>query len=558
LNPRKKQPDFSQISLTFSRHPKYPRAAPKGTPMKIKTHIPLPLQSYSTALIALALMLAVCGVYAQSTKTGPKGAPDQVATPDSWAAGANLPGPLVRAVGVFFPTNGFFYAIGGRSADTAGSDSVHPFEYNPGTNTWTTKASSFPDNQMNNMACGVLTVGGTPQIYCVGGSAAGATTATARVFSYNPVSDTITSLTVADNWPGNAGGTILPGGFAVVANKLYIVGGFNINTAMTQGTWEFDPNAAIGSRWVQKLDYPVQRGYVPTAAIGGLIYTAGGALWDGTTLQDTADSFKFDPVANTWTAITNTPRAGGETRALTVNNRMWVMGGGRVAPNPSTEVDVYNPTTNAWSLGTPFATPRRNFPTDTNGSRVWLAGGYTTDGLTPQQTMEIFSVPAAQTAFSRKMHGATNFDIPLPLSGTAGIECRSSGGAHTIIVNFASAVTVSGATVTSGTGTVGTATASGSQVTVTLTGVTNAQTITVTLNNVNDGTSSGDVPVSMGVLAGDTNANGSVSSADVSQTKSRIGLTVDATNFRSDVNVSGSFTASDVSLVKSGIGTGLP
>ena len=48
---------------------------------------------------------------------------------------------------------------------------------------------------MNNMACGVLTVSGTPSIYCVGGSAAGAATATGRVFSYNPVTDTAATLT---------------------------------------------------------------------------------------------------------------------------------------------------------------------------------------------------------------------------------------------------------------------------------------------------------------------------------------------------------------------------
>ena len=80
-------------------------------------------------------------------------------------------------------------------------------------------------------------------IYCVGGSAAGQTTATARVFFYNPVTDTVTTLTSGDNWPGDAAGTILPGGFAVANNKLYILGGFNINVASTNQIWEFDPTA---------------------------------------------------------------------------------------------------------------------------------------------------------------------------------------------------------------------------------------------------------------------------------------------------------------------------
>ena len=138
----------------------------------------------------------------------------------SWSTGPNIPAVgAVRAVGNYFPANGRFYAMGGRSSDTAGNDFTHPFEYNPTTNAWVTKAATFPDNNVNNMACGVLTVGGTPQIYCVGGSAGGGTTAAARVFSYNPVTDTITPLAAADNWPGNTGGTILPGGFAVVGEQ---------------------------------------------------------------------------------------------------------------------------------------------------------------------------------------------------------------------------------------------------------------------------------------------------------------------------------------------------
>ena len=107
----------------------------------------------------------------------------------------------------------------------AGSDFTHPFEYDPAANTWTTKAATYADNQVNNMACGVLTDAGTPYIYCVGGSAATQATATDRVFRYNPVTDMISP--VASPWPG-AMGTILPGGFSVFNNKLYILGGFNI------------------------------------------------------------------------------------------------------------------------------------------------------------------------------------------------------------------------------------------------------------------------------------------------------------------------------------------
>jgi plastocyanin len=315
--------------------------------------------------------------------------------PSGWSAGPDLPTPLVRAVGVYFQADGNFYTMGGRTADTAGSDFQHVLKYNPTSNSWTQMGVTLPDNQMNNMACGVISVSGTPSIYCVGGSAAGQTTATARVFFYNPVTDTATTLTGADNWPGDTAGTILPGGFAVTGDKLYILGGFNINVASTNQIWQFDPTAAVGSKWLQRVNTPEGIMYAPTTAIGGIIYVGGASDYQGGTVVDTTNSFSFNPVANTTGTIAAIPRATGETRGLTFNGNMYVMGGGRVAPNPSTEVDIYNPGTNMWSLGVPFNTARRNFPTDTDGTtRIWLGGGYASDGITPLNSMEIFCAAA--------------------------------------------------------------------------------------------------------------------------------------------------------------------
>ena len=484
-----------------------------------------------------------------------------------WSAGGDLPSVGVRSVGVFFPANGKFYAMGGRSSDTAGSDFTHPFEYDTGSNTWTTKSATYPDNQVNNMACGVLTNAGTPYIYCVGGSAAGQTTAAARVFFYNPVTDTITSLTASDNWPGDAAGTILPGGFAVANNKLYTLGGFNINVASTNQIWQFDPTAGVGSKWLQEVNTPEGIMYAPTCAIGGIIYVGGASDYSGGTVIDTANSFSFNPGTNAIGTIAPIPRATGETRGLNFNGKMLVMGGGRVAPNPSNEVDAYDPGTNTWTVNSPvpaFMTARRNFATDTNGTtNIWLAGGYDVTGVTPLSSTEVFcsgGAPMASSAFSRKVHGgAGTFDIPLPLTGNVGVECRSGGGTYQMIINFATSVTVQSASVTSGTGTVSSFTGSGTPtITVNLSGVTDVQRITMTLHNVNDGTHTGDVPISMGVLIGDVNGNAAVNASDVALTKSQVGQTVSGSNFREDVNVNGTISATDVALVKSDVGHALP
>src|SRR5437660_7354960 len=308
--------------------------------------------------------------------------------PSGWSAGPNLPTVLVRAVGVWFPADGNFYTMGGRTADAAGSDFQHVLRYSPTSNAWTQMGVTLPDNQMNNMAWGVLAVSGTPFIYCVGGSAAGASTATARVFFYNPVTDTATTLTAGDNWPGDAAGTILPGGFAVTGNKLYILGGFNILVASTNQIWQFDPTGGVGSKWLQRVNTPEGIMYAPTTAIGGIIYVGGASDFSGGLVIDTTNSFSFNPGTNSTGMIAAIPRATGETRALNFNDQMDVMGGGRGAPNPSTEVDIYNPGTNTWTMGVPFNTARRNFPTDTDGTtRIWLSLGYARDGLTPLSSM---------------------------------------------------------------------------------------------------------------------------------------------------------------------------
>ena len=262
----------------------------------------------------------------------PTATPTATPTSCTWSTGPALPTVLIRAVGVFFP-DGNFYSVGGRTSDLAGSDFQHVLKFDTTSSTWTQNVSTLPDNQMNNMACGVLTVSGTPLIYCVGGSAAGAATAAARVFSYDPATDTPTTLT-GDDWPG-AMGTILPGGFAVANNKLYILGGFNINVASTNQIWQFDPTQAVGAKWtLMTMTTPEGIMYAPTCSIGGIIYVGGASDFQGALVVDTTNSFSFDPATNTIGTIAPIPRATGETRALNFNGKMYVMGGGRVAPNP--------------------------------------------------------------------------------------------------------------------------------------------------------------------------------------------------------------------------------
>ena len=112
--------------------------------------------------------------------------------PSGWSAVSALPTPGVRLAGVYFQPNGKFYAMGGRASDTAGNEFTHPFEYDPNTNTWTTKAATYPDNHGNNMACGVLSDAGNAVHLLRGRLGSHRDHGHAdRVFRYDPVTDTI-------------------------------------------------------------------------------------------------------------------------------------------------------------------------------------------------------------------------------------------------------------------------------------------------------------------------------------------------------------------------------
>jgi hypothetical protein len=59
-----------------------------------------------------------------------------------------------------------------------------------------------------------------------------------------------------------------------------------------------------------------------------------------------------------------------------------------------------------------------------------------------------------------------------------------------------------------------------------------------------------DTPVSVNMLIGDTNGNGTVNATDVAQTKGQVGQPVTSSNFRTDVNANGIISATDVAIVK--------
>jgi PKD repeat protein len=186
-----------------------------------------------------------------------------------------------------------------------------------------------------------------------------------------------------------------------------------------------------------------------------------------------------------------------------------------------------------------------------------------------QQVITVTSAAAPQLSSvdSVMTHGAAgNFSVNLPLTGTRGVECRSSAamgaGNYMLVYTFAhNLVSVDSATVVSGAAMISSSAIgpNANQYTVNLSGVTNAQYVTIGLVNAHDSTGViGIVFGSLGVLIGDINGVSGVSGSDVNLCKAQVGFDLSPTTFRNDINANGSVSGSDVNLTKAQVGMVLP
>ena len=271
--------------------------------------------------------------------------------------------------------------------------------------------------------------------------------------------------------------------------------------------------------------------------------------------------------------LLSTPTSGklsGVSCASTSN--CWAVGSNNTGSNDQTLTEQWDGS--SWSAVSSTNTSSTqnnvlNGVTCASASGCWAAG-YFFNGTVNQTLIEKFTptIPPFPNAVSRMTHGsAGTFDVNLPMSGTPGVEDRTSAslgaGNYTIVFSFANnLVTVVSASASACGGSVS---SSGigpnpNQYTVNLTAVSNACQITVTLTDVLDsaGNLSNAISGTMGVLVGDANASGRVDSGDVSLVRQQTLQTVTSSNFRDDINASGRVDSGDVSIARQQTLTSLP
>jgi len=549
---------------------------------------------------------------------GPPPTPTATATPiggctnDTWAATSTVNAPDPRESHTAVWTGSEMIIWGGEGANSTLLNTGG--RYNPATDSWTTTSTAnTPTARTRHTA--VWT--GSEMIVWGGNSS---TTELNTGGRYNPTDDSWTATSTANAptarqnhtavWSGAE--MIVWGGYGCGGNCTFISGGrYNAST----DTWlaTSTTNAPV-ARWDHTAVWtgsemivwggadgivnhtylhtggrynPASDSWMPTSLmnvpLGRIAHTA---VWTGSemivwggvgeTFNDTDTGGRYNPSTDGWTAtsLADAPSARDSHTAVWMGSQMIVWGGYIPSCDVRNSGARYEPITDSWTPTNTSNPPlAREYHTAVwTGSQMIVWGGEDLTSIllnTGGRYCAQPSTPIVQSAVSRKTHGsAGSFDIALPLTGTAGIECRTGGATndYTLVITFNANVSVNAnpqAAVTSGIGMVGTGgmsnggmvTIAGNVVTVPLTSVANVQTINVTLFDVNGST---NVVIPMSILIGDTNANGTVNASDVSLTKSRVGQSVSGSNFREDVNANGLINSVDVALVKSKVGTALP
>jgi len=181
------------------------------------------------------------------------------------------------------------------------------------------------------------------------------------------------------------------GGTAVINGKIYVVGG---RPPQGQDFAVYDPAT---DSWTSLPALPTARNHFATAAIDGKIYVIGGQFGGNVGSEMTNIVEVFDPSTNAWTEASAMPTARAGINGIAVNGCLYVFGGEGNADNPSgvfDQTEVYNPASDTWQSLQSMPVPVHgvNGAAIINGGIYLPGGGTERGGSSGSTTLQVFGV----------------------------------------------------------------------------------------------------------------------------------------------------------------------
>ena len=168
----------------------------------------------------------------------------------------------------------------------------------------------------------------------------------------------------------------------VISNKIYVAEGWiQANAGLRTTALEiYDPAA---DSWTAGASSLVPRGTSATAVVGGKLYITGGA--GNFFVGDIATLEIYDPNTDTWTNGTPIPVASEGAVGAAINGKFYVVGGyirpaGLGVGIATTNVFIYDPTSDTWTSGAPLPSPRQFAVGGVINGSLYITGGDNADG----------------------------------------------------------------------------------------------------------------------------------------------------------------------------------
>jgi N-acetylneuraminic acid mutarotase len=251
------------------------------------------------------------------------------------------------------------------------SDLNNTEEYDPITDTWTTKAA-IPSPRF-----WFATAVYQNKIYCIGGLVGGgppfSSSVTGAIEVYDPATNT---WEIKKPMPTPRAHLVAN----VINDKIYLIGGRTGGPYSTVSTNQvYDPNS---EKWETKKPMPYPVAAPSSTVVGNKIYVLGG--------QDEFNDPKnlnvtqiYDSTTDSWTIGTPMQTTALNSAACTISDplgseRIYLIGGqlGALAGGNRTNlVQVYNPKNSNWSIGVPMLTARYGLAVAVVNNTIYAIGG---------------------------------------------------------------------------------------------------------------------------------------------------------------------------------------
>lgn len=294
--------------------------APQTQTWAIKAPMPTPRGALGAATVN-GIVYAIGGGTAENGSAPLATAEAYNPATNIWSAKAPMPTP--RQVAGIAVVNGIIYVIGGQDGSQPGIGLRAVEAYDPNTNTWTIKAPM--PTARGALACAVV----NGIIYSIGGKAindGNLFPVLATVEAYDPGTNTWSTKA---SMPTARNGL----GVGVLNGIIYAVGGNNDSTVppFTLATVEaYDPTT---NTWLTRAAMANTREGPGVGEIDGTLYAVGGQ--EGSTDHGAilTSMEAFNPTTNSWTARPSmlTQRIGMATSVA--NGRLYVVGGAVIGVN---------------------------------------------------------------------------------------------------------------------------------------------------------------------------------------------------------------------------------